>query len=849
MILLRLISWPYARKHLLRCLLTAAGIVLGVGVFVGMRTANKSVLAAFNQTIDRIAGAAQLQITAGDAGFDEDVLDKVRELPEVRAAAPVIEATVGTGQNNLLILGVDMLGDRSIRSYDLEGSDAAGIGIDDPLIFLAQPDSLMVTKKFADERGLAVNSKLPMRTMQGDQVFVVRGIMKPGGLASAFGGDLAIMDIYAAQKMFGRGRKFDRIDIALEEGTRLENATSKLQALLGSGFQVEPPSSRGQQFESTSRMYALASNITSVFALFIGMFIIYNTFAIAVTERRAEIGILRALGATRGQIRTLFLTESAIAGLAGTCVGVLFGIVMARAMAGYIGGMLTEIYGVAQSPGDLTLDPLLIGTAMAMGLVTSLVAAVLPARGAARVDPVKALQKGGFQSLGEGENRARRRWAMAFAIASVAAFAFNRYGIMTYIGYVLAILAAVLLSPALSFWLSRGLRPLLAGLRPVEGALAADSLIQAPRRTSGTIAALMLSLALVISLGGLARSSYDSLAEWMRIALNPDFFVTTAETLSSRSFVFPASLADGLRAIEGVAEVQPVRSVRVMVKNAPIMVIAIDVGSVAKRVHLPPVEGDSDEMYRLTAEEKGVVVSANFARLHDAHMGEVLEIPAPAGILRLPIVGVVDDFSDQQGTLLLNRDLFIRYWHDDSVNVFRVYVTPGADAIQVRQRILQAFGGQQRLFVLTNREVRDFITKLTDQWFGLTNVQTAVAVLVAILGIVNALTVSITDRRRELGVLQAVGGLRNQIRQTIWMEAIAIGIIGVVLGLALGAVQLFYSIEIARRDLVGISISYVYPFQTALILIPVILGSALLAALGPAESAVRGSLIEALEYE
>jgi putative ABC transport system permease protein len=434
-------------------------------------------------------------------------------------------------------------------------------------------------------------------------------------------------------------------------------------------------------------------------------------------------------------------------------------------------------------------------------------------------------------------------------VLSVVAFAFQRFGIVTYIGFMLAILAAVLLSPALSFWLSRALRPILAGLRPVEGALAADSLIQAPRRTSGTIAALMLSLALVISLGGLARSSYDSLAEWMRIALNPDFFVTTAETLSSRSFVFPGSLADGLRAIEGVAEVQPVRSVRVMVKKAPIMVIAIDVGAVAKHVHLPPVEGNSEEMYRLAAEEKGVVVSANFARLHDAHMGEVLEIPAPAGILRLPIVGVVDDFSDQQGTLLVNRDLFVRYWHDDSVNVFRVYVTPGADAAEVRQRILQAFGGQQRLFVLTNREVRDFITKLTDQWFGLTNVQTAVAVLVAILGIVNALTVSITDRRRELGVLQAVGGLRNQIRHTIWMEAIAIGIIGVVLGLLLGAVQLFYTIEIARRDLVGISIGYAYPFQTALILIPVILGSALLAALGPAESAVRGSLIEALEYE
>ena len=217
MILLRLISWPYARKHLLRCLLTTAGIVLGVGVFVGMRTANKSVLAAFNQTIDRIAGAAQLQVTAGDAGFDEDVLDKVRELAgSSRGRAGDRGDRRHRTKAICLILGVDMLGDRNIRNYDLEGNDDA---IDDPLVFLAQPDSLMVTKKFADERGLAVNSQLPMRTMQGDQVFTVRGIMKPGGLASAFGGDLAIMDIYAAQKMFGRGRKFDRIDIALEEGT------------------------------------------------------------------------------------------------------------------------------------------------------------------------------------------------------------------------------------------------------------------------------------------------------------------------------------------------------------------------------------------------------------------------------------------------------------------------------------------------------------------------------------------------------------------------------------------------------------------------------------------------------
>ena len=574
MILLRLISWPYARKHLLRTLLTTAGIVLGVAVFVAMHTANQSVLAAFHSTIDRIAGQTQIQVSAGEPGFDEGVLEKVQNVAQVRAAAPVIEATVSTDKGNLLILGVDMLGDRNLRNYDLEGTDDA---IDDPLVFLAQPDSLIVTKSFAAERGLKIDSRIPMRTMDGDRVFTVRGIMKPGGLASAFGGNLAIMDIYAAQKVFGRGRKFDRIDIVLEDGVALDQGIAKLRAALGPGFQIEPPSSRGEQFEATSRIYALGSNITSVFALFIGMFIIYNTFAIAVTQRRGEIGILRALGATRGQIRTLFLTESAITGLAGTLAGAGFGILMARAMAGYIGGLLEEVYGFAQQTESIEVAPWLLSAAIAMGVATSLIAAFIPARAAALVDPVQALQKGKFQSLGESENRTRRRWAIVCVAISAVALLLNRYTIIFYAGYLLAVLAAVLLAPALSLALSKWLRPLLKKIRPVEGALAADSLIQGPRRTSGTVAALMLSLALVISLGGLARSSYNSISEWMRIALNPDLFVTTAESVTARSFVFPASLAGGLRAIDGVGEVQLVRSVRVLVKNTPIMLVATDI--------------------------------------------------------------------------------------------------------------------------------------------------------------------------------------------------------------------------------------------------------------------------------
>jgi putative ABC transport system permease protein len=846
MILLRLISWPYARKHLLRTLLTTAGIVLGVSVFVGMHTANESVLAAFHQTIDRIAGQTQLQVSAGEAGFDESVLEKVQSVPEVRAAAPVIEASVSIDNTNLLILGVDMLSDRSLRTYDLEGTDES---LDDPLVFLAQADSLIVTKSFAAEHKLTTGSKVGMLTMDGQKTFTIRGIMKPGGLASAFGGNLAVMDIYAAQKMLGRGRKFDRIDIGLQDGVTLDQGIARLRAAIGPGFQIEPPSSRGEQFEATSRIYSLASNITSVFALFIGMFIIYNTFAIAVTQRRSEIGILRALGATRSQIQTLFLVESALAGLAGTLAGIGFGILMARAMAGYIGGLLEEVYGIAQNTDQIAVAPWLIGVAIAMGILTSLIAAAIPARAAAHVDPVKALQKGAHEMTTEHENTTRRNWAIACAAAGAGALVFRQYTLIFYGGYMLVVLAAVLLAPAMALGVARLLRPLLARIRPVEGILAADSLIQAPRRTSGTVAALMMSLALVVSLGGLARSSFNSINDWMRIALNPDLFVSTAESVTARSFVFPASLGDGLRSIEGVADVQLVRSVRVMVKGAPVMLVAADIADLGRRATLPPVEGNLQQMYSEADAGKGVIASENFAQLHGAKLGEVLEIPSPSGTLRLPVAGIVRDFSDQQGSIVIARNLFAKAWNDDSVNVFRIYVAPGVNAADVRRRILDRFGSRERLFVLTNADLRGYISKITDQWFGLTYVQIAVAVLVAVLGIVNALTVSITDRRREIGVLRAVGGMRQQIRHTVWMEAAAIGLIGLVLGLALGALQLYYTVEISRRDLIGMDMGYSYPFGIALALTPVILIAAFLAAIGPAESAVRGSLVEALEYE
>jgi len=741
-----------------------------------------------------------------------------------------------------------MTGDRSLRDYDFENGEEDVI--EDPLVFLAQPDSLILTREFADRNGIRTGSRLSLDTMEGPRQFTVRGVLKAGGMAQAFGGNLGIMDIYAAQKVFGRGRRFDRIDIGLQDGVSLEQGTAVIQAAVGPGFTVEPPSGRGRQFESILSLYATAMKISSLFALFISIFIIYNSFSIAVTQRRSEIGILRALGATRGQIRTLFLGESAVAGLLGSAVGLALGLAFTRSLTGFTGQLMEAIYGVPQNAREVLIPPAFLLFALLVGVATSMIAAMLPARNAARVEPVQALQKGKYQVLGAGESRARRTAALAaIALSLVCLIGAGVWRPAFYVGYVLTVLAAVLLTPFLTLELARLLRRPLRWLRPVEGSLAADSLIQAPRRTSATVSALMLSLALAVAHGGVSLSSLRSVEDWMSNTLNPDLFVGPSETFASRDFHFPRDMQAQLEKAPGVAEVQAVNTTRVPFRGKPIMVVSIEEAKVVHRIRRIVVAGQAQEMSRAVVEGSGFIASENLAVLNHLRLGDRVEIPTPTGTLSLPIAGIVSDFTNQLGSVFVDRQLYQRRFQDDTVDVFRIYLARGAVPETVRRRIIESVGPGRHMFVMLNRDVRNYIRKVCDQWLGLTYIQVFVAVMVAILGIVNTLTVSIHDRRRELGVVRAVGGLRAQVRGAVWLEAASIGVIGLLLGVVLGGAFLYYELEAIGKDIAGTPLTYQFPTSVAAWLVPVILLAALVSAVLPGEAAVRSSLVEALEYE
>ena len=238
-----LITFKQWRAHRLRVALTTLGIALGVAVFFAIRTGNATLLDSLRATVEKLAGKATLQITAGESGFSEKVLDTVRATPGVQLAEPVIETMAQTAfadEGTLLILGVDTAGDQQLRDYQFDRTQTR---ISDPLVFLAQPDSILLSRSFADRHGLKVGDKIPLFASDGRKEFTVQGTFKPVGVGEVFGGNVAVMDVYSAQVVFHRGRKFDRIDLMNAPNVPVEIVQQRLRAAASAGSGSGSPGS------------------------------------------------------------------------------------------------------------------------------------------------------------------------------------------------------------------------------------------------------------------------------------------------------------------------------------------------------------------------------------------------------------------------------------------------------------------------------------------------------------------------------------------------------------------------------------------------------------------------------
>ncbi len=847
------ITWKQWRQHRLRTLLTLLGIALGVAVFFAVRTANVTLLSSLTTTIEKMAGKATLQVVGNEGGFPEAVWEVVKDTPGVKVAQPVIEVLANTAfedESSLMIIGVDMLGDRELREYqfDEEGSDIA-----DPLIALAQPDSILVSRKFADKYKLKDGDKLPLYTSQGKKDFIVRGIFKPAGIGEIFDGQIAVMDVFNAQFVFNRGRNIDRIDLMNEPDVTVEELQRRIKARIPAAIEVDRPSSRGQGIENAVAAMRIGMTVTTFIALLVGVFIIFNTFSISVNQRWKEIGILRALGVERPNVQRMFLVESFVMGIVGSAIGVLLGFFLAIGAERVMSQIAAQLFGYVstQQPPVFRWDYAL--TAFAIGAVTSVVGALLPSRAASRLNPILALHNIETRQRESVLGKTRMFIGLAMVAAGLLGIRFgpDTVGLNFQFSYsALMIFGLVLLLPKLAEVTARLLRPLMDRVFGAEGVIAVDTMIQSPRRTTATVGALMIGLSFVFSMGAYVRSYQTTVSDWMDRVVNADITINTSENSRSRTYHFSEDLGVELAKIPGVRRVENIRFTFLPYADDSIALVALDMDAWFSRVKNVIEGADENEARYKIVHGEGVLVARNFVARYKLGVGDRLKLQTPTVAFDLPIVGVIEDYTSEKGAVFFDRELFKRYWNDPAVDIINLNVdkaTTSADAVKLEaQRVMK---GRHRGFVYTNAEYKKFIMDLINGFFVLNYMQMAVAIIIAALGIINTLIISVSERKRELGVLRAIGGLRSQIRKMILLEAAAMAIVGVISGAIAGMLNTYFLVRTAATMVGGYTIPFRFPLTIVLIALPIALLIALAAAWWPARKAVNLRVVEAIGYE
>ena len=847
-----LITFKQWRAHRLRVALTTLGIALGVAVFFAIRTGNATLLDSLRGTVEKVAGKATLQVSAGEAGFSEKVLDTVRATPGVQLAEPVIETQVQTSfpdEGSLLVLGVDTTGDHELRDYQFDQSQTQ---IADPMVFLAQPNSILLSRSFADRHGLKIGDKMTLFASDGKKEFTVQGTFKPVGVGEVFGGNVAVMDVYSAQVVFHRGRKFDRIDLMNSPTVPVEVVQQRLRAALPPGVEVDRPEVRGQALENAITAMRVGILITSFVALLVGVYIIFNSFTIAVNQRWKEIGILRAVGVEQGNVSRMFLCEALLMGVLGSLVGIAGGFVLASAANRVMRGMVAAVYGVVATAAPAKLHWGECAIAFVLGVATSLIGAWYPARSAACLDPAMALhnvEARGRESV-LGWKRLSAGLLLIVVGSALVLWTPSRLGLPVQFVYATIVLVGLtIVLPKLVLWAAHVLRPILNWAGGSEGALAVDAMIQTPRRCAATVGALMVGLMFVFSTASYIQSYRNMIDRWMNQVLNADIFVATSAMLRSTSYHFTEDLGRQIAALPGVSHVENVRFTAIPYQGDTAAVIAIEMNGFLSRSQKAIEGADSRTVHDRLTSGAGVLVSRNFALRFGAAIGNQLTLQSPTGPLVLPILGFLDDYRSEKGTIFMDRALYKKYWGDDAVDFIDVDLNPGVDQLAMKQQIERLTAGSFHAFVYTNAEFKRWISSLVDQFFTLNYMQLVVAVLIAILGIVNTLLISVSERRREIGIVRAIGGLRGQIRKLVLLEAVAVAVVGVFVGSIAGMLNTVFMSHTVSVVLAGYSVPFYFPWEFVLLSVPVVTLISLAAGWWPARNAACMQVIEAIGYE
>jgi putative ABC transport system permease protein len=714
------------------------------------------------------------------------------------------------------------------------------------LELLTSPQSIVITEKLARRRGYGVGSEL--RLMAGDRVnsYIVRGLLEDRGPARVMDGSFVLMDIAAAQLAFNRLGRVDRIDVQLPghaDAAAIEQARRAIQERLPAGLAAGRPARRGQQVERMLAAFHLNLTALSWVALVVGLFLVYNTVTISVIARRGEIGMLRALGVTRRQVLGLFLGEATALGVIGSLAGIALGRLVADVAIGATTATVSTLYiASAAAPPALTSELILLG--LAAGVPLSILAASVPAREASQVPPTAAIR--GYDRL-ESRTRLHRRPLILAAGVLIGAALLARgrsidgRPLLGYASSFATIIGAALLVPAIVYGLARLVRRPLQRLLGVAGLLAHANLAAAIPRLSISIAALATSLAMMVAVAIMIGSFRATVVYWVGQTLQADLFIGPGmqPTVGSEQTLSPDIVA-AVRAHPDIEALDSFRNIDLVYQDNLVVLGGGDFSVILTHGSLLFKEpSDGRDALKSAIGTESVLVSEAFASRYRTRPGDTLRIDTPVGPRSFTVVAVYYDYAVDRGVIVMDRGTFARYFGEFSPSGLAAHLRAGAEPERVRAEILEQLDEGHRLYIYTNRGLRNEVLRIFDSTFTITYALEIIAVVVAMLGVATTLLTLVIERRQELSMLRLIGAARSQVQRMVVIEAVLIGATSQAIGLAVGLALSLLLVYVINVQSFGWTIQFRVPVMFLAQVSLVVIVATGLAGLYPARTAAQ----------
>jgi putative ABC transport system permease protein len=854
-----------------RVILTAIAIALGValmaGTYILTDTINHSFAAIFNEVgkkHDVVVTPAETlgrQTRSENSPVTEATLARVRAVPGVAKAAGSIfhQATLLDSQGKRLGGGhapsfVGSVVPAPFNSFTV----AQGR-------FPASPEEVAIDQASAERKHLRVGQEMQIAGAAPVKRYRIVGIVKFGSGQSFGGASTALLTVHEAQRVVGEQGGFDQIDVAAAPGVTPPQLRTRIRAALPREFAVrtgsEEAANQTSNLESDLGFLRTFLLVFAYVALFVGAFIIFNTFSITVAQRTREFGLLRTLGASRGQIMRSVVAEGLLLGLLGSAIGLGLGLALAPAL-----DQLFKAFGADLPDSGTVLESRTIIVSLAAGTIVTVLAGLFPAMRATRVPPLAAMREG--VPIGQPAVPAIWKLVVAFVLSWLIAIFIDAV-IGSPILALLLLIAWVIYAVRLIARAVRKGRPpryrlipalgqaigLLVSWRGITGRLARENAVRQPGRTLVTALALTVGLALVAFISILAAGTKATIDQAVARSFAGDLIIENSQGSNSEGGI-PAAVAPAIRNVQGVKSVTAIAFTlgRVRDLSKPgspqiedkATVTALEPASFVRVYRVEWKQGSNASLLALG--NSGTIVSEGFANAHDLHIGQRLTVLTPADKrVTLSILGIAKDkarlLRELTVSLPLARTAFGE--HEDGVDF--VEYAPGVDGPQVQtavDRVLATQFPQAR-----SRTAAQFTKEQSEQintLLALIYVLLALSVIVSLFGIVNTLILSIYERTHELGMMRAIGTSRRQVRQMIRYESVITALIGGVFGLVIGLVG---AILVATLALSGSGYVISIPVGTLFVLLIVAALAGLLAAQLPARRAARLELLQALGSE